>query len=329
MRAELCLVVLFIGRSANRNAAPGRITTGRLRCRFRYAAAVLLLVVGACATTGGVLERAARDAGWRTLTLSGRQHQLRAAYRLDEPPIARLHVYLGGDGTPWVGGRHVAANPTSRDPQALRLMARDTGNVLYLGRPCYHGLSGRPECGPMLWTHGRYSEAVVSEMAAALGQFLYARHVRRATLIGYSGGGTLAMLLAERLPAVDAVVTIAANLDIDAWARLHGYSRLTASLNPVERPPLPARIRQLHLVGTRDKNVPPSLVRDALRSQSGAVLEEVSGASHHCCWDQLWPAPLDLLPARVDGSAEGDRHDLDIGLGGGCGHQTQGCRASR
>jgi pimeloyl-ACP methyl ester carboxylesterase len=192
-------------------------------------------------------------------------------------------------------------------------LARDTGNVLYLGRPCYHGLSGRSECDPMLWTHGRYSDEVVTEMATALDRFMHSRQVQRATLIGYSGGGTLAMLLAERLPAADAVVTIAANLDIDAWARLHGYSRLTASLNPVERPPLPARVRQLHLVGTGDRNVPPWLVREALRSQPGAVLEEVPGASHRCCWEKLWPAPLERLPPGHDGSADGRGQDAGTG----------------
>lgn len=273
------------------NVAPGSLASARRRGR-RRCALVSLLLLSACAPTGDRLDRVASQAGYRTLTLSGEQHLMRAAYRLSEPATARLHVYLGGDGTPWIDRRHVAADPTSRDPLALRLMARDPGNVLYLARPCYHGLSGRPECDPMLWTHGRYSATVVTEMAAALGRFMRSRQMRQATLIGYSGGGTLAMLLAERLPDVDAVVTIAANLDIDAWARLHGYSRLTGSLNPGERPPLPARVRQLHLAGARDDNVPPWLVRGALRAQPDAVIEEVPGATHHCCWEKLWPAPL-------------------------------------
>ena len=77
-----------------------------------------------------------------------------------------LHVYLDGDGTPMLGS-YPAADPTPRDPLVLDLMALDSTPSIYVGRPCYHGLSGAP-CSPSLWTSGRYSEPVVASMAAGI-----------------------------------------------------------------------------------------------------------------------------------------------------------------
>jgi pimeloyl-ACP methyl ester carboxylesterase len=84
----------------------------------------------------------------------------------------------------------------------------------------------------------RYSATVVSSMAVALERLLAEREIDRLAWMGYSGGGVLAMLLAPRFPQTQAIVTVAANRDIDAWADHHGYLRLAGSLNPAEgRPP--------------------------------------------------------------------------------------------
>src|SRR5712692_3248183 len=156
-----------------------------------------------------------------------------------------LHVYLDGDGTPSERGRP-AADPTPRDPLVLRLMALDPAPSAYLGRPCYHGLAATPPCAPALWTDARYSDAVVVSLAAAARRLLAMTGHTEIVWLGYSGGGTLAMLLAARMAETASVVTVAANLDVDGWADLHGYSRLAGSLSPARRPPLPPRIYQRH-----------------------------------------------------------------------------------
>jgi pimeloyl-ACP methyl ester carboxylesterase len=51
-------------------------------------------------------------------------------------------------------------------------------------------------------------------MQAALERILASGHFDGVVLIGYSGGGTLAMLLAARVPETRGVITIAGNLDI-------------------------------------------------------------------------------------------------------------------
>ena len=92
-------------------------------------------------------------------------------------------------------------------------------------------------------------------MVAALRGFLSVHPYRNVVLIGYSGGGTIAWLMAARIPETTRVVTIAANLDIDEWTRIHDYSRLAGSLNPALAPALTPAIEQLHFVGGRDTNV--------------------------------------------------------------------------
>lgn len=206
-----------------------------------------------------------------------------------------VHVYLEGDGSPWVRGRWISSDPGPREPLMLELMALDSAPSVYLGRPCYHGLSDQAPCDPALWTHGRYSHRVVEAMAQALEAIVLAHGYRQCVLIGYSGGGTLAMLLAERVANVLAVVTVAGNLDPHAWAKHHDYSPLLTSLNPAQRPPLPEQIYQLHLAAEDDDIVPAEISRAALIKQPGAEFRLIPDYDHVCCWHELWPSVLSEL----------------------------------
>src|SRR5262245_36969268 len=135
-------------------------------------------------------------------------------------------------------------------------MALDPAPSVYLGRPCYHGLAASPGCESALWTASRYSPAVIDSMAGALRRILRTGGYNRVAWFGHSGGGALAVLLAPRFAETTDVVTIAANLEIDAWADLHGYARLAGSVNPAREPPLAPAIRQRHYVGADDRRVP-------------------------------------------------------------------------
>jgi len=246
-----------------------------------------------CADPAVRNERIATDNGLSRQRLIGKGFAHIAYYKpRGQQPAAALHVYLSGDGSPWINRTRVAADPTPRNPVALKLMALDPSPSLYLGRPCYHGLASSTGCDPAQWTSGRYSEQVVASMTAALETFVRDNGYKHLVLIGYSGGGVLAWLMASRLPQTQLLVTVAANLDIDAWTRLHGYSPLHDSLNPATLASLPPRIRQLHLVGTRDTNVPPRLVRSAMEGAGEQVMVSIKPSNHRCCWERLWPGIL-------------------------------------
>ena len=136
-------------------------------------------------------------------------------------------------------------------------------------------------------------------MAAALRRVLASTEYDRLIWFGYSGGGTLATLLAPRFYATTDLITIAANLDIDAWTDLHAFSRLAGSLNPAQQPPLPAQIRQRHYVGGKDRVVPREVTaRGPIRPDMLVVLPAYD---HTCCWEKIWPAVLDEL-ARTNTS---------------------------
>jgi len=254
-----------------------------------------ILVIAGCASTGSDPEHLARVHGLDSAWVQGEGFRHRVfRHGADNGP---LHVYLEGDGRPWLTRRQVNTDPTPRTALALRLMLRDAAPGLYLGRPCYHGSASDRGCSPWLWTHGRYSEAVIASMAAALQRI--AGVDRTLTLIGYSGGGTIAMLLAPRLSNVARVITVAANLDTAAWTRHHGFSPLTGSMNPADMEPLPGHIAQLHLAGGRDRNVPPRLSAITAARQPGTGLRVIPNYDHRCCWERDWTTLISPNPASV------------------------------
>ncbi|HAF44971.1 MAG TPA: hypothetical protein DCK83_08560 [Gallionellaceae bacterium] len=248
-----------------------------------------------CANPAQRLDARASELGYRRVMLQGDGFS-HVAYFKDGRAAAgkTLHVYLEGDGTPWIRKRVPASDPTPRNPLMLELMSLDAAPSVYLGRPCYHGVHSSA-CTLDIWTNMRYSETVVASMSAALDSV--SAGYQSLVLLGHSGGGTLAMLLAERQPKVTMVVTVAANLDSDRWAALHKQQALSGSLNPATRPSLRTSIRQMHYAGAEDDNVPPQLVRDAVAQQPGATFKVYPKQDHRCCWRDVWPEVLGELSA--------------------------------
>jgi pimeloyl-ACP methyl ester carboxylesterase len=203
-----------------------------------------------------------------------------------------LHIYVDGDGNPWIGPGRPAADPTPRNPLVLRLMAGDPSPAVYLGRPCHAETMDQGSCGVWDWTHGRYAEKIVASMAEATRRIIANRTFDRLVLIGFSGGGTLAMLMAERIPGLTDVVTLAGNLDVEAWTRQHGYSALTGSLDPAKLRPLRRGIRQWHWIGADDRRVPPELLLGAVQSGPHVRVTVLPGMDHTCCWEETWPRLL-------------------------------------
>jgi hypothetical protein len=214
-------------------------------------------------------------------------------------PVSVLHVYIEGDGSPWLDMRTVSPDPTPRHPLMLHLMALDSSPSVYLGRPCYHGLATIPPCSPLLWTHERYSGKAVESMEAALNRVLMNYPDTRLVFLGHSGGGTLAMLLAGRFERTRAVVSLAGNLDTATWAEYHNYSPLTGSLNPAAQPDLDTRVLQRHYIGALDQRVPPAITKHVMATHPGMELVEFKNFDHTCCWQQVWPAILASLAADL------------------------------
>lgn len=277
-----------------------------------YASTLMLLC--ACSSPSQRFDEQAYASGLVRTEIDGSPfgHAVYARSFAPERSGDLMVVFIDGDGSPWIEhGTRIASDPTPRQPLALRLMLGTSLPAWYLARPCYNGMTDG-HCTAALWTNARYSRAVVDSMVAALQNHSRAQSNRRILLVGYSGGGVLARLMAPRLEGIVGVVTIAANLDTAAWTALHGYLPLDESLNPAEEPPhIDAPV--IHLVGEKDTNTPTAALARYLESHPGEQVWRYSEFDHVCCWVDRWPEILvrilkDMQPDAAPSSPSSQRH---------------------
>lgn len=268
--------------------------------RIPFLSAAAGIVLAGCAFP---IERFAERNRLDASVIETTAHRHLVLQREGDGPGLRLHVYIEGDGIPWEGGREPARDPTPRNPLALRLMVDDSADVAYLGRPCYFGLSGDTACQPTLWTHQRYSAEVVSSMVQATHSLVAAGDYGEVVLIGFSGGGTIARLMARSIPELVGLLTVNANLDIERWVAAHGYQPLTGSLNPVDDLRLPPHVVHVQAVGSRDRVVPATVTSSYVRRHDDLIVWPYPAFDHVCCWLDVWPAIL----ARFDEQLQSSR----------------------
>jgi dienelactone hydrolase len=262
--------------------------------RFQFKLLALFIsvfITSSCSNASSSFSKKAQKIGFKTTFIQGKNFQHTIYNNKLSTKKGVLHVYLGGDGTPWFKGRYITRDPTPLNPIMLKLMKQDTAAAIYLGRPCYHQQQMPSHCDTSLWTNKRYSLMVVESMVAALKQYIQ-QHQDLNTkeieikLFGFSGGGTLAMLIAPRIHGVSTVITLAGNLDTDTWTNHHGFLPLKGSLNPAKQPPLASHIKQTHLAGSLDKTVPAFIIKSALKRQPNSRYILLQNADHHCCWQE-------------------------------------------
>ena len=303
----------------------------RFRDRARDATATrswpgrVLLTIIVLATTGCAgLDHRALDAGLAEAATAGLVRQEIDTGRLTLASWHRglagarlIAVYIEGDGQAWITRRRLSDDPTPSDPVALRLAARDPSHaVLYLARPCQFGTAEHdPACDPHLWSSHRYGTEVLDSLHAGLAwaaQQTGDKDAVRFGLVGYSGGGVLAALLAEQRDDIAWLVTVAANLDPEAWTLHHELSPLVGSLDPVAQAGRLRGLPQMHLAGSDDRVV-PAYTRGRFLVAAGAEQRVVDGATHGCCWVDSWPRPLCrfLADAAVAGATAGDASTTD------------------
>lgn len=212
-------------------------------------------------------------------------------------------MYLEGDGLAWRNRYQMSANPTPANPLALGLALIDPApHVAYLARPCQFVSDANSHgCDGYYWTNGRYSQAVITATSAALDQLKAQAKAQSLVLVGYSGGATVALLVAAQRRDIAQVITVAGNLNPDAWTQLHQVSPLTGSLNPMNYLPQLRQIPQIHFVGMQDTNTPPALAQEFMQQLHQASPEQTSvtqelillpNYTHDCCWSKDWPARI-------------------------------------
>lgn len=218
-----------------------------------------------------------------------------------------ITIYIEGDGHAWTERSRPSPDPTPREPLALRLAALDPAPaVAALARPCQYRIAAvrpQPLCDdPAWWTGARFAPPAIDAMDRAVDLLKRSARAKAVHLVGFSGGGAVAVLLAARRPDVASLRTVAGNLDPALVNRLHGVEPLAGSLSPRDVADRVAAIPQIHFTGARDRVVPAEVARSFLQ----AMFQAMSGArcaqtvevdaDHHSGWPERWPALLQLRP---------------------------------
>ncbi len=211
--------------------------------------------------------------------------------RYFEKATSTLYVFIEGDGLPWKTRSHISLNPDPLRPLALELMLATAFPSVYISRPCY--LVRDERCHVQWWTDKRYSKQVVESITDVLHEV--SKGFDEVTLVGYSGGGALAVLIAASEKKVTGLVTLAGNMDHVKWTRLHGYSPLEGSLNPSDYV-LPATVSQFHFAAQNDKNILPEWIKAFSEKQKTSEYILLENADHRCCWINRWQSIL----TRID-----------------------------
>lgn len=269
-----------------------------MRCAATPAVLLTALLMTACAGDPQAhADTMAQPAGLQRSQVQAGSFLLTSYVRIARADQA-LTVYIEGDGPAWRNRYQPSDDPTPRRALGLGLAVADTtANVVYLARPCqFTPMAANARCAVTYWTDKRYSEEVVAAMNAAVTQYLHRLPGQRVNLVGYSGGGALAVLIAARRTDVASLRTVAGNLDHVAVNRLHAVSPMPDSLNAIDVAQRVAAIPQLHISGADDQVVPTSVTRSFVAAAGPcARLHVVDGMAHESDWAAHWAA-LRALP---------------------------------
>jgi pimeloyl-ACP methyl ester carboxylesterase len=261
---------------------------------------LICILCGLLACTGitgrsDIAENIAHQSGFTKKLVNTGQFILTTYSKSSGKNAEILNIYIEGDGYAFQRKNRISSDPTPKTPVALELAAKDpNASVLYIARPCqYLTRDLLNECDPKYWSTHRYAEEVITAINDVINQNMFS--YKKTGLVGYSGGGSIAVLLAARRQDIAWLVTIGANLDLGFWTTLHDVTPLSGSLNPAYYAASIQKLPQLHLIGEKDKIVPASVSRaylDKVVDKENIRFKTISGFDHQCCWADIWPQPL-------------------------------------
>lgn len=198
-----------------------------------------------------------------------------------------LRVYIEGDGHAWATASQPSTDPTPYTSLMLTLAAQDTAPAAYLARPCQF-IQG-PACDVAVWTGSRFAEPQIHAMDVALSLLKQRYGVERFELVGHSGGGAVALVLAGRRNDIGQVQTLAGNLDPARWVQWHRLAPLAQPVVPLDYQGRLRSIPQRHYVGLHDPVMPPAIAESYSTLLKGKCVEVVKvSATHNEGYQAVW-----------------------------------------
>ena len=259
---------------------------------------LVLFALAACAHITPQQRRQYADTlaaahGWQPVRLPAEKFVLAAYVPQAMSRVDVLTVYIEGDGLAWLSRSQASDDPTPRNPVGLELALRHPrGAAVYLARPCQYVEPGDARnCRQAYWTNRRFAPEVVEASDLAISALKQHFGANKLVLVGYSGGGTVAALVAARRNDVTRLVTVAGNLDHVLWTQLHHVAPLTGSLNPADVWQSLVNTPQVHFVGGNDRIVSQEISESYVArfpADQRPPLRVIEGFDHDCCWVEQW-----------------------------------------
>ncbi len=269
----------------------------------------LMALLDACATIPSVSQRRviadqlAATKQWAPELLRAGSFDLLSYVPLSQLRNGTLTIYLEGDGLAWITPDQPSDDPTPRQPVALRMaLAQPAGDAAYLARVCQYVEAAITGCLPRYWTAHRFAPEVIEATDLAIAKLKQQFGATRLILVGYSGGGAVAALVAARRSDVVILITVAGNLDHAAWTTYHRVSPLVGSMNAADMIERLVVIPQIHFVGETDAVVPPILTASFINrfpaDQQPRIIQRAS-YDHACCWVDSWAELFGLAISQL------------------------------
>lgn len=274
-------------------------------CLLAGTTALAVTGLAACGTNivrEQIADRIARPAHMVDRTVIAGQFELTLWERMHkrgEPAT----IYIEGDGLNWVSPNSPSLDPTPTLPVALQLATRDkSSNVGYIARPCQYTKSAdrMTPCPMKYWTGARYAPEVINAINETLNNMKGLYGITGFNLVGFSGGGAIAAILAAQREDVKSLRTVAGNLDHKTHSLHHEVSQLTKSLNAIDYADKLKDMPQRHFVGGQDEVVPAVILHSylqALGETNCAHHTFIQEAEHDKGWVEKWP---DLLKEPME-----------------------------
>lgn len=274
------------------------MTLPKIPTSLKFGLVALVTLSGCIATTFPYMrdetaQRIAAPAWMIKRDIAAETYTLRAYERIhNRNGVANL--YIEGDGPAYTSRGEWLLNPTPKNPVALHLASKDRAdNVIYLGQPCQYieedACSGKP------WKNGQYTPEAMAAFNAALNDISRRYGISGFNLIGYSGGGAIAAILANR-DDVLSLRTVSGILDTDVHAQMAGTTAAVNTLNPVlEITEDHAYIPQRHFIGGQDAVVPPAVFNSYAQSLPASDCIQhtiIQEAEYQAGWVDKWPELL-------------------------------------
>jgi hypothetical protein len=203
--------------------------------------------------------------------------------------------YIEGDGYAFSSKYSISENPTPSSPMLLKLAALDDRpNVVYIARPCqYTPISYNPTCNQSYWTDKRMSKKMVDSINEVIETL---NHDTPFNLVGFSGGGGIAVLIAAQNNNVKDIITLSGNLDHVSFNKFHNARPMIGSLNPIDYAARIAKIPQLHVSGGKDNITPPFIADKYVKASNSTCVHQAifDHARHQKGWEEVWKYILSM-----------------------------------